>query len=312
MKQEKTIFIAGSREMSPKRVLDLFKRYSKKGKIIWGVYKEPFIKGFEEQPQFKTLNIEILNKFKTLLLKRDQTFDVRLEIIEYSQEDELEVINSLKIDKAIFINGSWKIVFHRRPIFELLKSKNIEFSLKSPFVDDAESLEYSKRIAESIEECIDALMHQCILTSDEDYLGLADIVAKRSFDYTWQTGAVLVRDGKVILTAHNRILPYENFAMHNGSLREKNMSALNDVANYDTIHAEMNMVIKALNEKVDIKGSTLYVNLMPCPSCARVLALSGIKKVVCRERHFGDYAEELFSDMGIEVIVLDNLKEKKV
>jgi len=310
---EKTIFIAGSRDISGKRLLNLFKRYHLKGKIVWGVYRENYISGFDGQPQFRTLNFAKLEKFCDLVKDKFRVSSNNFEILEYSQDNEIDILENLKPEKAIFINGSWKIAFHRRPIFEFLKKNNIEFSLKSPFEDEEEAKEYEKKIlmevGKLVEEKINKLTQSKLtpqqVSDEKRYLEIADIVAMKSFDYTWQTGAILVRDGKILLEGHNRILPFETYAMLHGSLREKNMTGLNDLNNYDTLHAEMDIVSQALQQGLKMKGATLYINLMPCPNCARMLAKTGISRIVCRKEHFGGFARELFESMKIKVVSED-------
>jgi tRNA(adenine34) deaminase len=85
--------------------------------------------------------------------------------------------------------------------------------------------------------------------------------AKRAFDAgEVPVGAVVVKDGKVIAKAHNRV----------ESLRDP------------TAHAELLAIKKALkklNQKY-LHGCTLYVSLEPCAMCAYALVLVRIDKVV--------------------------------
>jgi tRNA(adenine34) deaminase len=73
-------------------------------------------------------------------------------------------------------------------------------------------------------------------------------------------GAVVVKDGKVIAKAHNKV----------ESLRDP------------TAHAELLAIKKALkklNQKY-LHGCTMYVSLEPCATCAYALVLVRIDKVV--------------------------------
>lgn len=47
-----------------------------------------------------------------------------------------------------------------------------------------------------------------------------------------------------------------------------------------TIHAEQNAIAWAARKGVPIEGSTLYVTMVPCYSCAKLLVQSGIVSVV--------------------------------
>lgn len=73
-------------------------------------------------------------------------------------------------------------------------------------------------------------------------------------------GAVIVKDGEIIASAHN--------------LRETNQNA--------TAHAEVLAITKAC-EKLGtwrLEGATLYVTLEPCPMCAGALIMSRVDRVV--------------------------------
>jgi dCMP deaminase len=340
------VFIAGSREISQKRFLSLFKHYAAKDDVTFGFYKEEFIEGFEGQPQFRSNKFSDFEKLVLALTKKLETGNRKLEIVQYSQKEEIDLIRKLKPRKCVFINGSWKIVFHRRPVYDFLTKENISYSLKSPFESEEEAREYSENIKGEVEECISALVHQCssefqsvipvstkrripgsrqfrdkrdpgisstdVAENRDDihFLELAKIASYRSFDYTWQTGAVLVKDGEPIIFGHNAILPYETFMMHHGSLKEHGLgkhskvSHIHDLNVNETLHAEMHVLSQLILQKLNIENCTLYTNLMPCPNCARMLAASGIKRVVCAEKHFGGYAEELFLNMGVRLLLL--------
>ena len=72
-------------------------------------------------------------------------------------------------------------------------------------------------------------------------------------------GAVIVKDGKIISSAHNTVI--------------ENKDA--------TAHAEVNAIrkaSKALNTH-DLTGCTLYVNAEPCPMCLSAIIWSNIKEV---------------------------------
>src|SRR5258708_24116824 len=106
-------------------------------------------------------------------------------------------------------------------------------------------------------------------------------------------GALLARDGKVLLEAENTI-----FTGH-------------DVTN----HAEMNLVRLAAShyDAAFLAGCTLYTSTEPCAMCAGAIYWSGIGAVVfaCSERRLGDFAgnqlnvpcREIFSKGSHPVLV---------
>ncbi|MFW5720134.1 MAG: deoxycytidylate deaminase [Candidatus Dojkabacteria bacterium] len=295
------IFVAGSREISPTRIAKIFKKYIYKGNILWGVHKEKYIEGFEGQSQFKSLAKEHL----VAVLKKLEMYKERLphnwNVIEYRQQDLKEVLQTVPVSRILFINGSWKIVFQRRPEYAVIKRKSIPYKLISPFHSEDEALAYAKNISQRIKEKV-PVETNLMYSTDSDLLNLAGIVSQYSFDNTWQTGAVIARHGKVLVYGWNRILPFETYAMHNGSQREKkHYLAMNDLNNQDTVHAEIDCITQALNKGIDLEHSTLYIPLLPCPTCAKAIARTGIQRIVYSLDHYGGYAKSFLEQCGKRV-----------
>lgn len=97
--------------------------------------------------------------------------------------------------------------------------------------------------------------------NDEEYMGLALEEARRAFELgEVPIGAVIVKDGEVIASAHN--------------LRETGHDA--------TAHAEV-LAIRRACEKIGhwrLTGATLYVTIEPCPMCAGALVMSRVDRLV--------------------------------
>ena len=137
---------------------------------------------------------------------------------------------------------------------------------------------------------------------DLEMLALADKTATQSFDYSFQMGACLgLRTGsdyKFITTAFNQVIPYQTYALHHGNSREKNHSLIHDTNHYDTIHAEMQILIKALSGSINLDRTSLFVNLLPCPNCARTLSQTNIAEFVYLHDHSSAYAVDLLQKSG--------------
>ncbi len=99
--------------------------------------------------------------------------------------------------------------------------------------------------------------------SDQELMKLAERAAQHSFDWTFQTGAVLARDGVLLAAAHNRVVPYETFSFHHGASKEKQLAPLQDLNYFDTNHAEVELILQAL-EKKSIWLGQAYI-LISCP-----------------------------------------------
>lgn len=98
-------------------------------------------------------------------------------------------------------------------------------------------------------------------------------------------GSVLVIDGKIVSTGHNK--------------RVQNGSAV--------LHAEMDCLENAGRLKAsDYKRATLYSTLSPCDMCSGVVLLYGIPKVVIGENKTFTGPEEYLKSRGVEIVNLDN------
>jgi dCMP deaminase len=69
-----------------------------------------------------------------------------------------------------------------------------------------------------------------------------------------------------------------------------------------TIHAEQNAILQAAKRGISLDGSTLYVNMTPCRTCAMFLVGVGVKRVVCKQKyHSSVEAEDIFSKSHIKL-----------
>lgn len=66
------------------------------------------------------------------------------------------------------------------------------------------------------------------------------------------------------------------------------------VTKRETIHAEINAIVKAARSGLSTDGSTLYLTLSPCIDCSKLILQSGIKRVV--------YLKEYRDTSGIEFL----------
>ena len=81
-------------------------------------------------------------------------------------------------------------------------------------------------------------------------------------------------------------------------------------AKYDfTEHAERWAVAAAASRGVALSGSTAYVPLFPCCDCGRMLVMSGVSRIVCREPDLSDptygagFANllEICTELGVQI-----------
>lgn len=135
---------------------------------------------------------------------------------------------------------------------------------------------------------------------DEAYLQMAGVWAKRSKANRRQVGCLIVKDNQIISDGYNGLLPgvvpdiCETIECVDGK------DVL--VSKSDVIHAELNAIAKlAKNGSVSSSGATAYITLSPCLDCARIMASSGIRRVVYREQYRDTSGIEFLKSYGVVV-----------
>jgi dCMP deaminase len=123
---------------------------------------------------------------------------------------------------------------------------------------------------------------------EQYFIEIAKITAKRSICPRKQVGAVLVKDGRIIATGYNGVLP-----------KEEHKFALNPDGSSATIHAEANLIAFCAKEGIPTKGTTLYTTLSPCDKCAELIIQAGIIKV--------NYIEEYRDLTGVITLVNNDI-----
>jgi deoxycytidylate deaminase len=302
-KKLKSTFIAAPRDLSSDRFKQLIKTYLPSGNLLIGIAKEDYIDGFDSQPQFRTLD---LNKIQPLIDKVNQSKSQnKIYTISYFQRESLNIIDKLKPKKAVFINGSWQYSFHNTPAFYKLVKDNIPYELISPFCDETEARTYANKLSKKLSLIHESIIKQKSLSVNEA-IEATKQAATASYDHSYQVGAIIAKKLKTnsykpLVSSHNQVVPYETYAMHHGSLREKNFSPAKDQNFYDTVHAEMNALLTALKNEIDVKNTSLFINLMPCPTCARNLALSEISEIFYNTDYSDGYSLQILEASGKKV-----------
>lgn len=305
LKDLKAVFILAPREITQKRFTQLIKQYLPIGNIVVGFAEEDYINGFENQPQFKTLKYSVVRDIIDKV--NNSASPNKITSLHYNQSGVLHILDKIPFKSVILINGSWQHSFHLRSEYYALVSKKIPFELVSPFVDEDEALEYAKKFKTKLQIKDKSL-------TDIEMMRLANDTAKNSFDTSHQTGALIGKKAsngnyKPLLRSFNKVVPFQTFAWHFGASRERNMSQPGDLNHYDAIHAENLLIIDAGKQKIDLKGTSLFINLLPCPTCARMLCETDIAEVVYSLDHSEGYAVALLEKAGKKVRrLIDNEK----
>jgi dCMP deaminase len=134
---------------------------------------------------------------------------------------------------------------------------------------------------------------------DTYWMNIVREVGSRSTCLRRNIGAVIVRDNIIVSTGFNgapRGLPH---CTEIGCLRDElkiPSGTRHEICR--GVHAEQNAIIRG--DPLRMEGATMYVNAKPCKICAKMIANSGIKKVVYVEIYPDDEGVEILRQAGIE------------
>jgi dCMP deaminase len=142
---------------------------------------------------------------------------------------------------------------------------------------------------------------------DEIFMDLAQNLALRSHCTRAQVGCVLTKDTRIISIGYNGPPSGthncdEDFKDEGGCPKDSKGSC--SLA----LHAEQNAILYASKNGAGIEGSTIYVTLSPCISCARIIYSMKIKKVIFLNSYAAykglptDEGVEFLRKFGVEVV----------
>lgn len=143
---------------------------------------------------------------------------------------------------------------------------------------------------------------------DEYFLKIVEMVGSRGTCDRFRGGCVITRDKRIISTGYAGSpvgLPHCDEVGHE----------MHTVTNNDgstsrhcirTAHAEQNAICEAARMGISLAGGTLYCQMTPCYTCAKMIINAGIKKVICaKDYHAGGRSKEIFAQAGIDYSLLD-------
>lgn len=139
-----------------------------------------------------------------------------------------------------------------------------------------------------------------------DFMRHADlVVAQQSKDPASRVGAVLVRDGLIVMIGHNKLPDGCK------DLPERYERPLK----YDWInHAEPTVLLKAARKGVATDGCDLFLNWYPCHICAGFIVEAGIKRIFVDQEPEWEHhkwgtafkiAKDKLEEGGVEVIIMN-------
>lgn len=117
-----------------------------------------------------------------------------------------------------------------------------------------------------------------VLSWDETFMAVAEVVAMRSKDPSTQVGAAIVSSDKRILSLGYNGTP-TGFDDADFPWGKTSANPLDNKYVY-VVHSERNAILNYRGSRRDLEGSTVYVTLFPCNECMKEIVQAGVKRVV--------------------------------
>ena len=124
---------------------------------------------------------------------------------------------------------------------------------------------------------------------------------EKSGDWWRQIGALLVKDGELLLSGYNRHVPHPDMPYINGDPRASFKKGIH-VELSTAIHSEAMIIAEAAKNGISLDGASMYVTTFPCPPCAKQIAFSGIKKLYYKEGYAMLDGESILKSQGVEIV----------
>ena len=130
-----------------------------------------------------------------------------------------------------------------------------------------------------------------IPTWDEYFMQMCNVIKLRSKDSKKQVGACLVSsDNRIISTGYNSLK-----VASNDNIDWTDRKLVHSLV----IHAEMNCLLYATSK---FENTTLYSTLSPCVECSKLIASSGVKKIIYQNKYKDfDNVKEICDFYKIEI-----------
>jgi dCMP deaminase len=144
---------------------------------------------------------------------------------------------------------------------------------------------------------------------DEYFINISHEVGKRATCDRGRSGAVIVKDKRILCTGYVGAPVGLEHCDEIGHLYKTVYRADGTKSEHcvRTTHAEMNAIVQAARYGISINGATIYCRMTPCLDCAKAIINAGIKRVVCEKKyHAGQDSIEFFKAAGVALKILSD------
>lgn len=132
-------------------------------------------------------------------------------------------------------------------------------------------------------------------------MSYASALKEQSADWWRQVGAVIAKDGEILLAAYNQHVPDQYQPLFQGDPRG-NFKKGQYIELTTAMHAEAAVIAEAAKRGESLNCAEMYVTTFPCPSCAKLIAFSGIQKIYFQEGYSMVDGERVLKEKGVEIV----------
>ena len=143
---------------------------------------------------------------------------------------------------------------------------------------------------------------------DEYFMKIVEMVGSRGTCDRFRGGCVVTRDKRIIATGYAGSpvgLPHCDDVGHemHAITHTDGTSSRHCIR---TTHAEQNAICEAARMGIALNSGTLYCQMTPCYTCAKMIINAGIRRVVAaQDYHAAGRSKEVFQEAKIEFTLLD-------
>ncbi|MBO7182375.1 MAG: dCMP deaminase family protein [Kiritimatiellae bacterium] len=136
---------------------------------------------------------------------------------------------------------------------------------------------------------------------DTYFMSIANVVATRANCSRRKVAAVIVSENRIISTGYNGTPRGILNCFEGGCPRcSGNVASGASLEECICVHVEQNAICQAAYYGIRLAGSTIYVTLTPCLTCAKMIINAGIREVVYAGNYaFDEQTQKLLADAGV-------------
>ncbi len=137
---------------------------------------------------------------------------------------------------------------------------------------------------------------------DQYFIDMTHLVKSRGTCPRRQVGAVIVKNKRVLSTGYNGAPRNFPHPCDTGCIRDELRIPSGMMADVcPCLHAEQNAIIQAATTGVSIEGADVYCTTQPCTQCSRMIANSGIRRVIFEQEYADPLSIGLLTTAGVEL-----------